>query len=232
MKIGCKIIQDILPLYAENIASDETKIFVEEHLLDCGNCRDLLNGMKDPSDIPITLSAAPLLHLKKKMFRKRVFTVLITVAIVLAIVVTVFIYTTTPRYLPLYYAGARTIAGEITYGGAVVMIMGSADYRGEVVCHFSEDVTGFKVESYWSEDGMTEIYHIYAWNTVLDKITGRNSGQQFVINPPSVDDGKLVRIYYVPNDGTEDIFIYGTILHDSFPEEYYYNQSNKESNDE
>jgi len=212
MKIGCKIIQDILPLYAENLASNETNLLVEKHLVDCEDCRDLLNGMKEPSDIPVALSEAPLVHLKKKLFKKRLATVFITAIIVLAIAISGFIYLTTPHYLPLYYAGARTIAGEITYGGMVVMFMEEEPfYSSEVTLCFSEDVTGFYVESYWNEDETTKIYRITAWYTILDRITGRNNRHQYLINIPSGDDGKFVRIYYSPNDGTEDIFIYGSV---------------------
>jgi len=209
MKIGCKIIQDILPLYVENIASDETREFVETHLVDCGNCRDLLNGMKDPSDIPITLSAAPLIHLKKKMFKKRMITVLVTAVVVLIATVIGFIYLTTPRYLPFYDTDVSTITGEEHIRRVTVTVMDETYLGGGIMCYFSDGVTGFSYESYWSEDGMTEVYRITAWYTVLDRITGRNSGKQLFINPPSINEGKLFRIYYNPNDGTEDVFIYG-----------------------
>jgi hypothetical protein len=206
MKIGCQIIQDILPLYAENIASEETRAFIEEHLVECENCRSLLNGMKDPSDIPITLSAAPLIYLKKKMFRKRLTTVLVTAAVVLAIAISGFVYLTTPRYLPFHYSGAPTIMGEKYYGAGVVMVMDEKRSNGMVVCYFSDDVTGFNVESYLSEDGTIDIYDIYAWYTVWDKFTGRNSGQRFNIYPINE---RFIYVYFTQKEGEETIFIYG-----------------------
>ena len=39
-KISCNIIRDILPLYLDDVVSDETKQMVEEHLQSCASCRD------------------------------------------------------------------------------------------------------------------------------------------------------------------------------------------------
>ncbi len=37
-KIDCKIIVDLLPLYHDNVVSEETKISIDEHLETCKNC--------------------------------------------------------------------------------------------------------------------------------------------------------------------------------------------------
>jgi predicted anti-sigma-YlaC factor YlaD len=39
--------RDLLPLYLDGICGDESKAAVEEHLLECGKCRDELNAMKE-----------------------------------------------------------------------------------------------------------------------------------------------------------------------------------------
>ena len=44
----CNIIRDLLPLYAENMVSDDTKVFVEEHLKNCSECRAEHEQMKEP----------------------------------------------------------------------------------------------------------------------------------------------------------------------------------------
>ena len=43
----CKIIEDLLPLYIEDLTNEENTILIEEHLLSCENCKKLLNQMKD-----------------------------------------------------------------------------------------------------------------------------------------------------------------------------------------
>ena len=39
--IDCNVIIDLLPLYKEEICSEETKELVEEHLSGCDSCRKL-----------------------------------------------------------------------------------------------------------------------------------------------------------------------------------------------
>lgn len=38
MKKECSVVQDVLPLYLENMVSEGTKVFVEEHLESCSDC--------------------------------------------------------------------------------------------------------------------------------------------------------------------------------------------------
>lgn len=44
MRIDCKIIEDLLPLYLDNVCSDQTKMMVEEHLKECEYCRRLIDN--------------------------------------------------------------------------------------------------------------------------------------------------------------------------------------------
>lgn len=47
MKISCKIIEDILPLYADEVCSDESRTLVDEHVAGCEKCRKKLGMMSD-----------------------------------------------------------------------------------------------------------------------------------------------------------------------------------------
>ena len=40
MKVTCKVIQDLLPLYHDGVASPDTAALVEEHLKDCEACQE------------------------------------------------------------------------------------------------------------------------------------------------------------------------------------------------
>ncbi|MDR2832207.1 MAG: zf-HC2 domain-containing protein [Streptococcaceae bacterium] len=44
MKIPCAVIFDLIPLYKENLCSEETKTFVDEHLKNCKDCQTLFNS--------------------------------------------------------------------------------------------------------------------------------------------------------------------------------------------
>lgn len=43
MKLSCNVIEDLLPLYHDNVCSEESKALVDEHLEECENCRNLLS---------------------------------------------------------------------------------------------------------------------------------------------------------------------------------------------
>lgn len=47
MKISCKIVEDLLPLYHDKVCSQESNGLVEEHLKECENCKKLLSKMGD-----------------------------------------------------------------------------------------------------------------------------------------------------------------------------------------
>lgn len=49
MKNECSIIRDLLPLYAENMVSDDTAAFVAEHLKSCEACRKEYEQIKSQS---------------------------------------------------------------------------------------------------------------------------------------------------------------------------------------
>lgn len=56
MRNECNIIRDILPLYIEEIVSEDTVSFVEEHLEKCAACRTELENMKAPNALEIVVS--------------------------------------------------------------------------------------------------------------------------------------------------------------------------------
>lgn len=51
-KISCEVIQDMLPLYYDNVCSNDSKRMVEDHLLYCDNCKIELEKIQDEVHIP------------------------------------------------------------------------------------------------------------------------------------------------------------------------------------
>jgi len=47
VKVKCQVVEDLLPLYIDEVCSSESKVIVEEHLKECNICRDKLNGQKN-----------------------------------------------------------------------------------------------------------------------------------------------------------------------------------------
>lgn len=86
MKHNCEIVRDLLPLYAEQIASPASTVLVEEHLAECPACRAELQRMEKPVTVqPEPQADAPLKTIQIALTRRRVHTVLCTLLVVLAV---------------------------------------------------------------------------------------------------------------------------------------------------
>ena len=57
MKLDCEVIRDLLPLYAEHMASPASTALVEEHLQECEACRAELEQMQLP--VPVQPEPQP-----------------------------------------------------------------------------------------------------------------------------------------------------------------------------
>ena len=51
-KISCKVMDDLLPLYADEAVSEDTRALVEEHLSGCSRCREELKKLREPLVLP------------------------------------------------------------------------------------------------------------------------------------------------------------------------------------
>ncbi len=70
MKLDCKVIEDLLPLYADQVCSEQTKDIVEEHLQECASCSALIDrsaAVRVPDFVPDQPAADRAI---KKGFRK------------------------------------------------------------------------------------------------------------------------------------------------------------------
>jgi len=99
MKISCNIIRDLLPLYAEELASEDTRILVDEHLKECEDCTNVLNTMKKGTPVPMETAPESLGKVKKTIRRRRVLSVMAAVMTVITIASAVFTYMFTPFQL-------------------------------------------------------------------------------------------------------------------------------------
>ncbi len=69
-KKECKIVQDILPNYLENLTSNETNEFVEEHIKTCEECTRVLDSMKKDIEVNAKRSSDKEVKYIKKYNRK------------------------------------------------------------------------------------------------------------------------------------------------------------------
>ena len=95
--INCNIIYDLLPLYIDNVCSEESRELVEEHIKTCEKCKLLLDNMQSGADFRINREESlqrsdTLKAIKRKFFRKNVLVALVSVAASLAILLGVWYY--------------------------------------------------------------------------------------------------------------------------------------------
>lgn len=66
-KISCNVIQDIMPLYVDEIVSEDTKKLVEEHLKECEDCRKEMEKMRAKIILP---NKKKINQAEKELFQK------------------------------------------------------------------------------------------------------------------------------------------------------------------
>lgn len=84
-KINCNVIQDILPLYIDDVVSDDTKELVEEHLQNCEICQRVYHETK--TDLENDLK-----NFRKFLKKKKTKTILLSIATTIVCFVAVFTF--------------------------------------------------------------------------------------------------------------------------------------------
>lgn len=106
--INCTIIGDYLPLYLDDLVSNDTRKLVDEHLFHCQHCREKLERMKQETaplipqgqEIPVPGPA------KKPWTKKRIIRTILVAVLMAALLFGVF--------YPFFYRGFKASTDEIT----------------------------------------------------------------------------------------------------------------------
>lgn len=107
----CNIIKDLLPLYKENLLSDESKKFVEEHLKSYSECENLL---KDQIEIE-SKNTKPLDFVEKRIKKESRYFTLAVVALLGSIFIFIISYLNAPRHFEYEKGLYRVYRGDDIY---------------------------------------------------------------------------------------------------------------------
>lgn len=99
MDISCDIIRDLLPLYAEDLVSEDSRKLVDEHLCSCDPCTKQLGILKKAAQLPIEVETNSLKRVGNSIRRRKILTVATALLTALTIVVSGFIFMLTPVFL-------------------------------------------------------------------------------------------------------------------------------------
>lgn len=144
MKISCEITKDLLPLYHDEVCSNQSRIAVEEHLQECDACKKYLDSINSDFIQDSTAKSSEqaksnvLKEIKKKLFRKNVMVSVISVICAIAVLLGGFelIF---HRQIPIPYEK-----------GLVSVKIGD---DGKLLAYFNGD----------------DYYCSYKWNTTIEK---------------------------------------------------------------
>lgn len=110
MEVSCNVIKDLLPLYAENVVSIESKKLLEEHLADCKECQIELQKMRQPVKLNVDNDIGDLSILKKTWNKEKIrITVITALCFTLFSACVVFFYFIE---LPVQYSDVDLITTE------------------------------------------------------------------------------------------------------------------------
>ena len=231
MNKDCSIVQDLLPLYEEDMLREETKEFVDGHLAQCAACRAELDALK--ADVkPVPVSAQPLRDLKRQLRRKKLTAVLLAVTLALTLATAGFAYLTAPQYLPYSeteWAISRSPRALADDGSAAD---GLSDLSGaeSISVSLLVPVSGAEVTNTQDPNSGKTIYFITAWRTPLDtwcgtfdvSDTGDHAQREANALLDALGETESARtlftldatnctaIYYSPNNGQDDVLLCGS----------------------
>lgn len=205
MKNECSIVCDLLPLYAEDMVSEDTAEFVKEHLGNCPTCRAELEKLRKPVQ-PVAaqhvpdIDAEPLKRLKKTLLMEKVQAILCTAAVLLALMLSGLSFLTAPEYF--------------AYSQELVTVTEGAN--GEATISFSSEITNYKLQRIADPADKQTVYHLEVWTCAWDRMFSKPGAQDVTVKP---ENGHELLIYFTQfinqSSSNSAVCIYGEIEPDS-----------------
>lgn len=182
MKLSCDTIQDILPLVAEDLASEDTVKLVNEHMKNCSKCKLEYEDIKETENSFLNkeeIGTIPLKSIKRKLLIRNIYFIVLT-ALVVSLISLIGVDKAT-KPIPLSYSEAiKSVKIE----------------DGKAFINFTPEVSNYQINSYGE---------FMAWKTIIDKLDKNNEPKNTVVNIP----GEHSAMYYIDQTGGLDKKIYG-----------------------
>ena len=147
MRLDCKVIEDLLPLYFDNMCSEQSRKMVEEHLSECENCRRLVERTQAVQIPHIELEKPVADNVVKKSFKKIRFRWLASVIAVMIIIPVIFLGWNQYHGRGVHYTNIY----EMQIGNAFMKCLAEGNYEK---AYKYIDIEGLKEE--WLEQWFDE----------------------------------------------------------------------------
>lgn len=203
MKITCNVIEDLLPLYADDVLSNDSRQLVDVHLKTCYKCQNELRKTKDDILSPVSDQAndahpddewKALRNLKHKIRSRRILTaVVVAVVVFFAAIGFDQYYYFYERYVPfeksgLYIEDNKLFCTRSTDGRLKAYL--SPDQTVEFIC---------MGESLYARRTYKETDMIHLVRDFDEIWTGESEGMGTAVTD------ELKKVYYLPKDQIDEI---------------------------
>lgn len=116
-KINCNVTQDLLPLYAENMVSNDSKTLVDEHLDECEKCRNELAKINSNVTVKTKTETDFIKGIKKKINRKNLIFISVLLPCLLALIIFFKPFIQQIYYRYLYIGNRIDVAIDLNIDG-------------------------------------------------------------------------------------------------------------------
>ncbi len=150
---NCSIVRDILPLYVEVLLSEETKTFVDEHILTCGECkRELELAQKKLSNNTHTKDDGNtvMTKVKRNLYMKRLIIACVSIFLTASVCITGMLVYQEVDFVNDYFAPNQMLFIQKTSTDWTLLqsdfCFDSINYSREVVNHVnSKDLVELRI---------------------------------------------------------------------------------------
>lgn len=208
MKISCEIIRDLLPLYHDDVCSNESRTVVGEHLSECDDCKKNLESMNSDfilNDIEKSTEQAKfdiLKGIRKKLFQKNV--IISAVSALCAIGVLLGGFSFIFHYqMPISYK-AELLSVDKADDGVIDIIFNGDDYYSSYGLTKTIEIDGKEqnfVYIYYTDSIWTKYYSKPHNNEVYQFSIGNSIMVDYGKNGEAIQSERdITAVYYLIGD--------------------------------
>lgn len=166
MKINCKIVRDLMPSYIDRICSEESNKLIEEHILECNECKEYLDNIRKEISTHKIDEKDTLKNFYKKIKSKNKMAIFISIVITLLFVILGYIIVNFNKEDFIMKYEEKLITVEEQKEGEIVASVNTLNYtRCQVILE----------ENY---DGTVDVY-IALFQSLRDKIYTKEEFKTF-----------------------------------------------------
>lgn len=187
MKKKCDIVKDLLPLYVDDVVSDGSKEFIKEHLKNCEECKNYLEGLKYNFNHNKNTDVGSFKKFIKKINFKIIKNSLIITGLIILITIPI-----------LYFIGNYEFINDYDNRMDILLLEGTNSWNFQFRSPISGYTYATNIVSYENGEEVNNIFINYR-STIQDYVTnlhGGKIGSGPDLNYQEISLNDVIRVYY------------------------------------